>query len=47
LSRRLWINAYNGLANVTNVAGSTTTHERDLLDCFGGSGSAALVDASM
>lgn len=48
ISRKLWVNAYVGLANVSNVNGAgVTTNEKDLLDCFGLSGSTTSVDNSM
>ena len=47
IARKLWVNAYKGLANVTNTNGATTTHELDLLNCFGASGSTAIVDSKV
>lgn len=47
IARKLWVNAYKGLANVTNTNGATTTHELDLLNCLGGAGSFSIVDAKV
>jgi ABC-type phosphate transport system substrate-binding protein len=43
IARKLWVNAYKGLANVTN----TPSSELDLLNCFGANGGTATVDASI
>jgi|GEM_PF-2298602 len=43
IARKLWVNAYIGLANVTNTPNS----ELDLLNCFGANGSTSTVDASI
>jgi len=47
IARKLWVNSYKGLANVTNTNGATTTHELDLLNCFGASGSTSIVDSKI